>query len=56
MQGMLSNNYIVQYSTSLPATNWVDLLSIPTLATSPYRFIDPSGFVPPARFYRVVMQ
>jgi len=54
--GMLSNNFMVQYNTDLIGTNWITLLSLTNLLTSPYLFIDPAGIVPPARFYRAVMQ
>ena len=56
LNGMLSNNYVVQYSTNLVDTNWINLLSIPNLSISPYQFLDPAGVVPPTRFYRAVMQ
>jgi hypothetical protein len=56
LNGMLSNNFIVQYSTNLSGTNWVNLLSITNLLSSPYEFIDPAGVVQPARYYRVLMQ
>ncbi len=56
LNGMLSNNFVVQYSTNLPGTNWINLLSLTNLPASPYLFLDPAGIVPPARFYRAVMQ
>ena len=56
LAGMLSNNFVVQYSTNLAGTNWVNLLSLTNLPASPYQFLDPAGIVPPARFYRAVMQ
>ena len=56
LTGMLSNNFVVEYSTNLAGTNWNTLLSLSNLVTSPYLFIDPSGVVPPARFYRAMMQ
>ena len=56
LNGMLSNNFVVQYSTNLTSTNWINLLSLTNLLTSPYLFLDPAGVVPPARFYRAVMQ
>jgi len=56
LNGMLSNNFVVQYSTNLAGTNWVNLRSVTNLLSSPYLFLDPAGIVPPARFYRAVMQ
>jgi uncharacterized repeat protein (TIGR03803 family) len=55
LAGMLSNNFIVQYSTNLTGTNWINLLSLSNLSASPYLFLDPAGIVPPSRFYRAVM-
>jgi uncharacterized repeat protein (TIGR03803 family) len=56
LNGMLSNNFVVQYNTDLTGTNWMNLLSLTNLSASPYLFLDPAGIVPPARFYRAVMQ
>jgi uncharacterized repeat protein (TIGR03803 family) len=56
LNGMLSNNFTVQYSPDLTGTNWITLQSFSNLLTSPYLFLDPAGMVPPARFYRVWMQ
>jgi len=56
LNGMLSNNFTVQYSTNLADTNWINLLSVSNLSSSPYQFLDPAGIVPPARFYRALMQ
>jgi len=56
LNGMLSNNFVVQYSTNLAGTNWITLLSLTNLLTSPYQFLDPDGAGEPARFYRVWMQ
>ena len=56
LDGMVSNNFTVQYSTNLAGTNWINLLSISNLSSSPYQFLDPAGMVPPARFYRAVLQ
>ena len=55
LNGMLSNNFVVQYSTNLAGTNWINLLSLSNLSSSPYQFLDPAGIVPPARFYRALM-
>ena len=33
---MLSSNFVVQYSTNLAGTNWVNLLSLTNLPASPY--------------------
>jgi hypothetical protein len=52
LDGMLDYDYVVQYSTNLAATNWINLLSITNLQSSPYQFLDPSGTGQPARFYR----
>ena len=56
LSGMLSNNFVVQYNTDLTGTNWVTLLSVSNLLTSPYLFLDPAGVGEPARFYRAFMQ
>ncbi len=56
LEGMLSNNFVVQYSTNLADTNWVNLLSLTNLSASPYLFLDPAGDDEPARFYRAFMQ
>ncbi|HEY5504107.1 MAG TPA: immunoglobulin domain-containing protein [Sedimentisphaerales bacterium] len=55
LNGMLSNNFVVQYNTNLAGTNWINLLSLTNLSASPYLFLDPAGVVPPARFYRAIM-
>jgi hypothetical protein len=47
---------MVQYSTNLAGTNWINLLSLSNLSASPYLFLDPAGVVPPAQFYRAFMQ
>jgi uncharacterized repeat protein (TIGR03803 family) len=56
LDGMLSNNFVVEYSTNLADTNWIILLSLTNLSDSPYLFLDPAGVDQPARFYRVFMQ
>jgi uncharacterized repeat protein (TIGR03803 family) len=56
LEGMLSSNFVVEYSTNLAATNWVNLLSLSNLSATPYQFLDPAGVVSPARFYRAFMQ
>jgi len=56
LNGMANSNFTVQYSTNLARTNWINLRSISNLQTIPYQFLDPSGMVPPARFYRALMQ
>ena len=56
LDGMLGNNFVVQYSTNLAGTNWINLLSLTNLSSSPYEFLDPAGVDQPARFYRVFMQ
>jgi uncharacterized repeat protein (TIGR03803 family) len=56
LNGMLSSNFTVQYSTNLAGTNWINLRSVSNLSSSPYQFLDPAGIVPPARFYRALMQ
>ena len=56
LNGMLSNNFVVQYSTNLADTNWINLLSVSNLSSNPYQFLDPAGIVPPVRFYRAYMQ
>ena len=54
LSGMLSNNFVVQYSTNLANTNWINLLSLTNLSSSPCQFLDPAGVGQPARFYRAV--
>jgi hypothetical protein len=56
MDGMLSNNFVVQYSTNLAGTNWMHLLSLTNLPASRHRFLDPAGGGEPARLYRAFMQ
>ncbi|MGB8369448.1 MAG: choice-of-anchor tandem repeat GloVer-containing protein [Verrucomicrobiia bacterium] len=56
LAGTLGKNFVVQYSTNLAGTNWINLLSVTNLSSSPYEFLDPAGVVPPARFYRAFMQ
>ncbi|MGD1084180.1 MAG: immunoglobulin domain-containing protein [Verrucomicrobiota bacterium] len=56
LDGMLSNNFVVQYNTDLTVTNWITLLSLTNLPRSPCQFLDPAGVIPPARYYRAVMQ
>ena len=56
LNGMLSNNFTVQYNTDLTGTNWMPLQTFSNLLTSPYQFLDPAGMAAPARFYRVWMQ
>ena len=56
LEGMLSSNFVVQYSTNLAGTNWMNLLSLTNLPSSPYLFLDSDGVGQPARFYRAFMQ
>lgn len=56
LNGMLRSNFVVQYSTNLAGTNWINLLSLTNLQDSPYLFLDPAGDGEPARFYRAFMQ
>jgi hypothetical protein len=56
MNGMLSNNFVVQYSTNLAGSNWINLLSLTNLSSCPYLFLDPAGVGQSARFYRAFMQ
>jgi hypothetical protein len=56
LEGMLSSNFVVQYSTNLAGSNWMSLLSLSNLPASPYLFLDPAGDGAPARFYRAFMQ
>ena len=56
LKGILSSNFVVQYSTSLAGTNWINLLSLTNLRSSPYLFLDPAGGSEPTRFYRAFMQ
>lgn len=56
LNGMLSSNFVVQYSTNLAGTNWINLRSISNLSANPYQFLDPAGSGQPARFYRAIMQ
>jgi hypothetical protein len=56
LSGMLSSNFVVQYRPNLGTTNWVNLLSLTNLPSSPYRFLDSGGVGQPSRFYRAFMQ
>jgi hypothetical protein len=56
LNGMLSSNLVVQYSTNLADSNWMNLLSLSNLPASPYLFLDPVGDGEPARFYRALMR
>ena len=56
LAGALGNNFVVQYSTNLSDSNWINLLSLTNLSSSPYLFLDPAGADQPARFYRAFMQ
>lgn len=56
LEGMLNSNFVVQYITNLPASNWLNLLSITNLSANPYQFLDSSSSNRPARFYRAFMQ
>jgi len=56
LSGMSGGNFVVQYSSNLAATNWMNLLSLTNLSTNPYQFSDPSGVGQAARFYRAIMQ
>jgi len=55
LNGMLNNNFMVQYSPDLAGTNWMPLQTFSNLLVSPYQFLDPAGMVAPAWFYRVLM-
>jgi hypothetical protein len=56
LNGMLSSNFVVQYSTNLAGTNWINLLSLTNLPASPYLLLDPAGDGEPVRFYRAFMR
>jgi uncharacterized repeat protein (TIGR03803 family) len=56
LSGPLGTNYVIQYTTNFANLNWMNLLSLSNLPTSPYEFIDTAGNEQPARFYRVLMQ
>jgi uncharacterized repeat protein (TIGR03803 family) len=56
LSGTLSSNFVVQYRTNLAGTNWVNLLSLTNLSSSPYLFLDSGGVGQAARFYRAFMQ
>jgi hypothetical protein len=55
LYGTLGENYMVQYNTDLVNTNWITLLSLTNLPSSPYQFLDPSGVGQAARFYRAFL-
>jgi hypothetical protein len=48
------NSFLVQYTSNLSDTNWINLFSITNLPYTPYLFLDPSGAGEPARFYRAL--
>jgi hypothetical protein len=56
LNGMLNSNFVVQYSTNLAGSNWMNLLSLTNLSASPYLFLDPAGDGAPAGFYRAFMR
>jgi hypothetical protein len=56
LSGILSSNFVVQYSTNLADTNWLNLLTLTNLPSCPYLFSDPDGPGDQARFYRAFMQ
>jgi len=56
LYGVLSSNFVVEYNTNLPDTNWMTLISLTNLSASPYQFLDPAGGGQPMRFYRAFMQ
>jgi hypothetical protein len=56
LNGLLSSNFVVQYSTNLAGSNWINLLSLSNLPASPYLFLDPAGDAEPTRFYRAFMR
>jgi hypothetical protein len=56
LSGILSSNFVVQYSANLAGTNWLDLLRLSNLAFSPYLFLDPDSGDESARFYRAFMR
>jgi uncharacterized repeat protein (TIGR03803 family) len=55
LYGMLSNKFVVQYTTNPAGTNWFSLLSLTNLKAYPYLFRDSGGAGQPARFYRAWM-
>jgi uncharacterized repeat protein (TIGR03803 family) len=56
LYGVLNSNFIVQYNTNLSFTNWIHLLSITNLSSSPYQFLDPTNGDEDVRFYRAFMR
>jgi hypothetical protein len=56
LSGMLSSNFTVQFTTNLPTSNWLSLLSLTNLSVVPYQFLDASGTSNRARYYRAFMQ
>ena len=56
LNGMLNNNFVVQYCTNLANPNWINLLSVTNLPASSYEFLDSAGVGQSARFYRAFMQ
>jgi hypothetical protein len=55
LNGMLSSNFVVQYNSNFPGTNWINLFNVTNLSTNPYLFTDPAGFSLPSRYYRAFM-
>jgi len=51
-----NSNFVVQCSTNLAGSNWINLLSLTNLPSSPYQFLDPAGGGESARFYRAFMR
>jgi len=56
LSGMLSSNFVVQYSTDLAGSHWLDLLCLSNLPFSPYLFLDSESGEEPARFYQAFMR
>ena len=56
LNGMLGNNFVVQYNSNLAESNWLNLIALTNSSASPYLFLDPAGESAPARFYRAFMR
>ena len=52
--GIPGLTYRIQYSDSLPGTNWTDLVTRTADSLGVYEFTDTPPPIPPTRFYRSV--
>jgi hypothetical protein len=56
LRGATSSAGFSRPDATVTGSNWMNLLSLTNLPSSPYLFLDPAGEGEPARFYRAFMQ